>query len=65
MHIEKYSVQFTWMIRRKLHNTIVESLQKFTAVGLIGARQVGKTTLAKMIAKEWPHKSIDPSMKLS
>ncbi|NLH18370.1 MAG: ATP-binding protein [Phycisphaerae bacterium] len=46
------------MIKRTLHNTIVESLRQFPAVGLIGARQVGKTTLAKMIAREWPSESI-------
>lgn len=37
---------------------IVESLRQFPVVGLIGARQVGKTTLAKMIAREWPGDSI-------
>ncbi|MHC4927862.1 MAG: AAA family ATPase, partial [Planctomycetota bacterium] len=41
------------MIKRKLQSDIEESLRHFPAVGLIGARQVGKTTLAKMIAKSW------------
>ncbi|MBN2594926.1 MAG: ATP-binding protein [Sedimentisphaerales bacterium] len=42
------------MIERILQNQIIQSLQRFPAVGLIGARQVGKTTLAKMIAERWP-----------
>jgi len=42
------------MIERILQNQIIQSLQRFPAVGLIGARQVGKTTLAKMIADRWP-----------
>lgn len=42
------------MIKRVLEKQIVTSLQRFPAVGLIGARQVGKTTLAKMIAENWP-----------
>ena len=42
------------MIRRILQSNIEQSLQRFPAVGLIGARQVGKTTLAQMIAKNWP-----------
>jgi predicted AAA+ superfamily ATPase len=41
------------MIERILQRQIVQSLQRFPAVGLIGARQVGKTTLAKMIAERW------------
>jgi len=41
------------MFRRILQDSIVESLRHFPAVGLIGARQVGKTTLAQMISDEW------------
>ena len=41
------------MIKRRLQDDIVRSLQHFPAVGLVGARQVGKTTLAQMIANEW------------
>jgi len=36
----------------------MESLRLFPAVGLIGARQVGKTTLAKMIAESWPQETV-------
>lgn len=46
------------MIRRILQDKIVQSLQRFPAVGLIGARQVGKTTLAKMITASWPKESL-------
>lgn len=38
------------MIIRKAEESIVELLQEFPAVGLLGPRQVGKTTLAENIA---------------
>ena len=37
------------MISRTLHNAIVTSLKKYPVVGLLGSRQVGKTTLAKSV----------------
>ena len=46
------------MIKRELENHICQSLERFPAVGLIGARQVGKTTLAKMITERWPRESL-------
>ena len=46
------------MIKRILHSGIEKSLQRFPAVGLIGARQVGKTTLAKMIAQNWSKETL-------
>jgi predicted AAA+ superfamily ATPase len=46
------------MIKRILQNQIEQSLQRFPAVGLIGARQAGKTTLAKMIADSWRGESL-------
>lgn len=42
------------MIERLLKSTLKKSLDKYPVVGLIGCRQVGKTTLAKMIAVEFP-----------
>ena len=42
------------MIERNLQNDVIASLQHFPAVGLIGARQVGKTTLARAISQSWP-----------
>ena len=34
--------------------SVEASLRSFPAVGLVGARQVGKTTLARMIETGWP-----------
>jgi predicted AAA+ superfamily ATPase len=39
------------MIQRSLEDEVLQSLKQFPAVGIIGSRQVGKTTLAMMIAK--------------
>jgi uncharacterized protein len=39
------------MIIRRLQKDITESLKKVPSVGLVGPRQAGKTTLAKMIAE--------------
>ncbi len=39
------------MIRRSLEKNILLSLDQFPAVGIIGSRQVGKTTLALMVAE--------------
>ena len=49
------------MIYRRLQAEILESLKQFPAVGLIGPRQAGKTTLAKMLADsiEQPVKYLD------
>lgn len=43
------------MINRKLRNNVINSLETFPVVGLIGSRQVGKTTLSKYILKEIPN----------
>ncbi|MDP9230626.1 MAG: AAA family ATPase, partial [Bacteroidota bacterium] len=40
------------MIERKLHKEILSLLRQFPVVAIVGARQVGKTTLAKQIAAE-------------
>lgn len=39
---------------RRLAQTIISRLERMPAVVLLGPRQVGKTTLAKQIAKRWP-----------
>ncbi len=39
------------MIERKLQKNIINSLANFPAVGIIGPRQVGKTTLVKEVLK--------------
>ncbi len=38
------------MIKRRIQDSIVQNLGQFPAIGLVGPRQAGKTTLAKMIA---------------
>lgn len=40
------------MIRRALEASVADSLSRFPVVGLLGARQVGKTTLAKRLAAQ-------------
>ncbi len=47
------------MIRRKYLSTVEEKLKTSAAVGLIGLRQIGKTTLAKEIAKKRPSIYLD------
>ncbi len=42
------------MIKRKLLGELLSSLSRFPIAGLLGARQVGKTTLAKFIAEQSP-----------
>jgi len=39
------------MIRRLLEPALLSSLRRFPAVGLVGARQAGKTTLARAVAR--------------
>lgn len=40
------------MIKREIYNLILDRLNQFPAVALLGPRQVGKTTLADVITKE-------------
>lgn len=54
--VAQISMQFTnriaynaWMIRRQLLPTLAAALADYPAVALLGARQVGKTTLARQI----------------
>lgn len=47
------------MIKRRLQNEIIASLGQFPAVGLVGSRQSGKTTLAKAIASMRPAVYLD------
>jgi predicted AAA+ superfamily ATPase len=46
------------MIKRSLENDILLSLGQFPAVGIIGSRQAGKTTLALMIAQNRPDRAV-------
>jgi len=52
------------MIKRKSISAILESLDNFPIIGLIGSRQVGKTTLSKQIAKIIKKKSIYLDLEL-
>lgn len=47
------------MIERKYLQIVEEKLQHFPAVGLLGARKIGKTTLAQMIAASRPSLYLD------
>ena len=40
------------MIKRRIEESIIENLKHFPAIGLVGPRQSGKTTLAKIIAEK-------------
>ena len=46
------------MIKRSLDKDILLSLDQFPAVGIIGSRQVGKTTLALMVAESRQDKAV-------
>lgn len=52
------------MIERHINEELLELLAYFPAVGLIGARQVGKTTLAKSILKNLDKPGIYLDMEL-
>ena len=47
------------MIDRKLQSLIVEHLEQFPAVALLGPRQIGKTTLARVVASTVPSVYLD------
>ncbi|MCD4653080.1 ATP-binding protein [bacterium] len=52
------------MITRKLQINVEKSLAIFPVVAIIGSRQVGKTTLAKIIQSVFPKKSIYLDLEL-
>lgn len=52
------------MIKRKIQEKIETSLTKYPAVGIIGPRQVGKTTLAKIIMERMEKKVIYLDLEL-
>jgi uncharacterized protein len=52
------------MITRRLYNDIIKSLEFFPVVGIIGPRQVGKTTLAKQIIENSGKPSIYLDLEL-
>jgi len=52
------------MIKRDLEDAILKSLKEFPVVGIVGPRQVGKTTLAKEIIKFLSRQSIYLDLEL-
>ncbi len=46
------------MITRLSEPIVIQQLHHSPAVALLGPRQVGKTTLAREIARQWPHETI-------
>ena len=52
------------VIERHLKSTLVELLQQFPAIALLGPRQVGKTTLALSLADDHPEKSLYLDLEL-
>jgi predicted AAA+ superfamily ATPase len=53
------------MIERVLENRILRSLRFFPAVGILGPRQVGKTTLAQKLMAELNRPSIYFDLELA
>jgi uncharacterized protein len=46
------------MITRRSEEVVLQTLTRFPVVGLIGARQVGKTTLARAVARRIPGEAV-------
>lgn len=59
-----HNVKFTRMIKRRETIRLQSSLRQFPVVGLIGPRQVGKTTLAKIIGQQQRNRSIYLDLEL-
>lgn len=47
------------MLKRNLESKITSLLKQFPAVALLGARQVGKTTLAKQLCPDWRYLDLE------
>jgi len=52
------------MITRKIQHDVEKSLAQYPVVGILGPRQVGKTTLAKAIRNAWPQNTIYLDLEL-
>lgn len=55
----KFIFNFTGMIKRSIEKDFIESLRLFPVTGVIGPRQVGKTTLVKSITYKVPFIYLD------
>lgn len=53
------------MIQRRATGPILESLSFFPVVGIIGSRQVGKTTLARYLQTLLPKESLYLDLELN
>ena len=52
------------MITRKIKRELTECAAEYPAVTILGPRQSGKTTLAKMVFSKWPYVSLeDPDIR--
>jgi hypothetical protein len=47
------------MLTRNIHSKVTHLLQRFPVVAILGARQVGKTTLAKQVAPGWRYLDLE------
>jgi uncharacterized protein len=52
------------MIKRALQDTLEASLKKYPVVGIVGSRQTGKTTLAKVVRQTLTSKSVYLDLEL-
>ncbi len=52
------------MIKRRLQDIIEKSLREYPVVGILGSRQVGKTTLAKTVQKSISKKVVYLDLEL-
>lgn len=52
------------MVPRHISASLRDTLSRFPAVALLGPRQVGKTTLAHLIAEQWPAESVYVDLEL-
>src|SRR5258708_35166316 len=52
------------MIRRRLQSRVSALLRQFPAVAILGPRQVGKTTLALALAKEYGQQALYLDLEL-
>ena len=55
LYILSYNYNMQTLIERSVYQKIIQHLNNFKCVALLGPRQTGKSTLSKIILKENPH----------